>query len=65
MDKISTNFNKKKITYTKLNNDLEFLNNLELLEKKIRNNTQLFLLNYSKTLFFVPNQTEHDLINLN
>lgn len=64
MDKISTNFNKNKITYTKLNNDLEFLNNLELLEKKIQNNTQLFLLNYSKTLFFVPNQTKQNLINL-
>ena len=46
------------------NDDINFLNNLILLDHSIQNNTQMFLLNYSKTLFYLPNQSEEDLVIL-
>jgi hypothetical protein len=46
------------------NDDMNFLNDLILLDHSIQNNTQIFLLNYSKTLFFIPNQSKEDLLTL-
>ena len=46
------------------NDDMNFLNDLIYLDHSIQNNTQIFLLNYSKTLFFIPNQSKEDLLTL-